>query len=406
MPTCTDVHSWRKATSEEVRDFWTRDRPKPKSKPKSHPPSKRGIVVRTHLRPVDVYAYLRARFGKPNGFQNVLRRDDSDNLIHWDFNLKAGLADVYIAGALRNVQILTSEDLADQDWQQLILRIKHDFARVAEQKSSMTKSFEKYLVFQNKFVAIADLCAEMHAAILDAPSSSAELPATTTKRSMRRLQSSLDALSKRANGLYGHCLTLRLLTPVMAEAFINMIIVTLCKSHIRNDRLAYEQFIRAKLTTRLEQLSQNCDGFVDAVNKSTDSYAAFMRVMNARNFAIHGNVDPVREQIETVYFEGRRPLFAANGDNILKLFEHLEQINRPADVIRDYEAVHSFLHEITTYLSQKHQTFFEQVITDPYPGYEVNKKRVTRILPNHSAGGYMEGLRYDDELQGDWQLKD
>jgi hypothetical protein len=99
--------------------------------------------------------------------------------------------------------------------------------------------------------------------------------------------------------------------------------------------------------------------------------------MNMRNFAIHGNVDPIREEIETIYFEGRRPLFVEAGDNIIKLFEHLEQINKPAELIRDYESVHAFLHEITTNLTPRHQTFFEQVIIDPYPGYDLAKKRVT-----------------------------
>jgi hypothetical protein len=226
--------------------------------------------------------------------------------------------------------------------------------------------------------------------------------ATSSKREMRKYYSALSAMAKRATSLYGHCLTLRLLTPIMAEAFLNMLIVTLCKTAVRDDQLAYDNFVRAKIPLRLELLSQHCDGFTRAVDKKSAAFAAFMRVMNLRNFAIHGNVDPVREQIETVYFEGRRPLFADSGDNIIKAFEHSEQINRPSDVVRDYEAVHTFLHEIKTCLSSRHQSFFEQVITDPYPGYEVKKKRVTRILPNHNMSGYIEGLRYDDELQVNW----
>jgi hypothetical protein len=58
------------------------------------------LAVRSSLSPVDVYCYLKARFGEPNGFQNFLRKDDSDNWIHWDFNLKAGDEDVRICGHL------------------------------------------------------------------------------------------------------------------------------------------------------------------------------------------------------------------------------------------------------------------------------------------------------------------
>ena len=97
-------------------------------------------------------------------------------------------------------------------------------------------------------------------------------------------------------------------------------------------------------SVRIDLLSQNCDGFSRPIDKTTGAYAT-SRVMNTRNFAIHGNIDPVREEIETVYFEERRPLFVDGGDNIIKLFEHLERINKPADVIGDYESVHAFLHE-------------------------------------------------------------
>ncbi|MER8447386.1 hypothetical protein NKH52_29875 [Mesorhizobium sp. M1066] len=58
---------------QEVVEWVTRDR-KPKKK-------KGGAIlaVRSRLRPVDIYCYLKARFGEPNGFQDFLRKDDSDN---------------------------------------------------------------------------------------------------------------------------------------------------------------------------------------------------------------------------------------------------------------------------------------------------------------------------------------
>lgn len=403
MPRCIDVSVWRAATREEVVKFFTRDRRSPSRSKRPAPPSKNGLIIRTHLRPVDTYAYLRARFGKPNGFQNFLRNDDSDNWIHWDFNLKADDEDIHIAGTSRNVHILVSEDLSDPDWKQLILTLKDEFGRLGNEKSAITKTFEKYLSFQNKFVRISGLCAERHAIIVDADPPNLTLPrSTSSKRTIRKYHKVLDVLGKRATALYGNCLTLRLLTPIMAEAYFNMLILAFCKKSILDDKAAYRAFVRAKIPRRIELIAENCDGFVAVIRKDTKAYADFMRVMNRRNFAIHGNMDPEMEQIETVYFEGRRPLFATGGDNILKLFEHLEAINKPTSVVRDYEAVHAFLHEITTYLSPRHQRFFEQVISDPYPGYEVHKKRITRILPNHSMTGYLEGMRYDDELSVDW----
>jgi hypothetical protein len=72
-PKCLDISSWRIATKEELRAFMDLDA-RARSKPSV-------LAVRHHLSPVDVYCYLKGRFGDPNGFQNFLRRDDSDNLI-------------------------------------------------------------------------------------------------------------------------------------------------------------------------------------------------------------------------------------------------------------------------------------------------------------------------------------
>ena len=44
-------------------------------------------TIRNGIRPADLYCYLYARFGPPNGLQNFLRGDTSDNLIHWEWTL-------------------------------------------------------------------------------------------------------------------------------------------------------------------------------------------------------------------------------------------------------------------------------------------------------------------------------
>lgn len=400
MAKSVDIASWRKASPKEMVGFY---RSKGTGKRKKKKPIRTGfLVVRSKLRPADIYAYLRARFGMPNGFQNLLRREDSDNWMHWDFNLKADDVDVYIAGTSRDIHFMIGEEMTDQYWKDLIVGLKADFGRLGREKSAMMRSFEKFVVFQNKYVTLADLCAEMHESITNMPPAQTALPEITTKRSLKKYEADLKRLSNRATDLYGDCLKLRLLTPIMAEAFINMVILVFCKNEVRNDPERYEEFIRSKLPDRLAALSQNCDGFIATIDQTTEVYGNFKRVMDKRNFVIHGNIDPVREQIETVYFEGKRPLFAEGGDNVLKLFEHLETINSPEDVVADYEAVHLFLVEIMDHLSERHRAFFDQVIDDPYPGYELNKKRVTRILPNHNMRALMPRTRYDDDLEVTW----
>jgi len=208
--------------------------------------------------------------------------------------------------------------------------------------------------------------------------------------------------SKRVLQLYGDCLKLRLLMPIMAEAYINMIILIFCRSAIRDDPKLYDGFLRASIPERLELLSVNCDGFTRPVDKSIPGWDNFMRIINRRNFELHGNVDPIKDQIEVVYFEGRRPLFVNPGHNIHLLFDQIEKDAHATALIDEYIKLHGFLVSIAECLTPRHKAFFDQIISDAYPGYEVTKRRPTRLFPDHLVWHAGEGTRYDDDLNVNW----
>lgn len=398
LPATLDFALWRAATGQEVVASLDKDRP-------PLPPARRGrsraLIVRSRLRPVDVYAYLRARFGRPNGFQNFLRRDDSDNWIHWDFNIKAGDVDVYIAGTSREIHFQLHDDLTDRQWQALILGLKGEFARIGREKSEMTRTFEKFVVFQNKYVSLANVCAELHERIVDSPPFTPFKPRRPSKKNPEYAVAPLRKAGERAERLYGACVQLALLTPVLAEAYINMFALILRRPELRADWDGYQAFVREYIPDRIGRLHEVCHG-MRQVDTTTEAFGQFMTVMNKRNFNIHGNVAPEREALETVYFEGKRPLFSSAGHHVGQFFADLERMHDPATVLHDYEAVHGFLHELTTYLEEYAAYFLDQVIDDPFPGYEVRARRVTKILPNHVMVAMALGLRYDDELRVEW----
>ncbi|NEW99191.1 hypothetical protein [Rhodopseudomonas sp. BR0G17] len=393
MTACLNVEEWCKSTRDEVLKFAVKKRSKAEEGKTNF------LAVRQHLRPVDVYSYLRARFGEPNGFQNFLRRDDSDNLIHWDFQLKAGTEDVYICGHLREIHIALSEALTDLEWQTLIKAIKSDYHRVAKAKSKITHSFEKYVVFQNKYLALSDLCADLHARISEAATSNSVDykfdDSEEFKKEMNRRSSQVAAV-------FNDCLTLRLLMPIMAESYINMLILTFCRREILDDKERYNRFLRAKIPQRLRLLSENCDGFEKTIDKDIPGYSNFMNIFNQRNFALHGNVSPLQEQIETIYFEGRRPLFVNPGNSIEMLFAFMEKHADRHKLLEDYEQLHTFLHEVTKCLSADKRAFFEHVISDAYPGFRMDLRRPTRLLPDHYVWSGFPGIPYDDQLAVEW----
>lgn len=393
VPKCLDVVNWRASTPAEVRQFLNSDHQKPKGD---------ALIIRTFLKPVDVYSYLIARFGEPNGVHNLFRSDSSDNWIHWDFSIKADDQFINLSGASREVHVITSEQLSDEQWKSLILAVKNDYVRVGKEKSAVLSKFEKFSIFQYKFASLANLCAELHEAIKDLPPAQPLPRSLAADEDIQNVQAIWAETGKRGNKLFGDSLKLQLLTPIMCEAFINMIILTFCNDDIRNNRQEYDSFLRETIPKRLELLNKNCDGFRRPIDTSTEAYAGFMRVIARRNFALHGNVDPIRESIEIVYFDGRRPLFSSPGHHIERLFEHLEQIYRPQDTVQEYEDAHLFLLEIMDCLSETHREFFRQVVDDGYPAYEIRKKRVTRVLPDEVMMCMFPGLRYDDQLRVEW----
>jgi len=397
-PPCLDVASWRCATPEEVVRFIKEKPNKDGTGPSSRKSRRSVLAVRENLVPVDLYCYLKARFGEPNGFGNRLRAQHSDNLIHWEFLLKAGDDDVLITGWIRQVRVVVSARMTDQDWLNLILAIKGDYKRVGKKKSLVLKSLEHWVIFPNRYAAIADMCADLHAKIIENMAHFENF-----KPSSRRFRGDIRRFgiwAKSRVELYQNCLQLSVMTPILAEAFINLLILAYCKPELRAN---LDLFIRERIHKRLRGLNTKCIGFIRPVDENLGTYGRFLKVMNKRNDTIHGNHDPERECVERVYFEGTRPLFAQPGDAIGRYFQGLERQYRPDLVVEDYEAVHKFLSDLTSScLTPGYAADFNRLAEDHYPGFDIRRRKMGCLLTPRYNSDHMQGVRFDDELAVEW----
>ncbi len=356
-PRSVQVKTWRIYTKEELLAYVEKLQAKYSTSAKRGKGKKRGdiLAIRDKISTVDMYCYLKARFGEPNGFQTFLAKDDSDNWIHWDYNLKAGCADLHISGMSRETHIMTSESLSDEQWRDLVVSIKADFARVGREKSNVLRSLEKWAVFQNKFVEIANACAGKHAIIADFLANKPgyfSLKAKS-KRDGASWAKEMSERNKLRADMAQACLELSLLTPIMAEAFINMTILMLCKPEIRGNNRQFEVFIRSQIDAKIFDLPYKCTGFLSGIDPASPAFVNFKRVMDKRNHEIHGNIDPEREKIEIVYFDNKRPLFVETGDHIGKFIESIERQAQPDVAVSDYENTHEFLASIVSCLEKR-----------------------------------------------------
>jgi hypothetical protein len=121
----------------------------------------RSLVLQGSVSPFDVYTYLHTRFGEPNGLQTLFAIDDSDNLFHWDWNLKAGAHDLIFIGATQEVHVKFGRSLSDAGCRRFITALKNDFARVAVDKGRFGGTLEKWPIFPNRFLTLANRCAEL-----------------------------------------------------------------------------------------------------------------------------------------------------------------------------------------------------------------------------------------------------
>lgn len=383
------IEEWKIASKEDVYHFVTNVEHIKKEKSSS-------LVVRTKLTPLDIYCYLKARFGEPNGLQNFLKKDDSDNWIHWDYLVLCGANYIYICGTSREIHIVVYENLSDQDWHILIDNIKKDFDRVGKEKSKVLQSLEKWHIFPNKYVQISDICSVLHENILDHVNSFQPYKSYARKNEDRNEE--LEKMQSRMDKLYSNCVQLTLMTPIMAEAFINMIILVLCKKDIKKNQREFDTFIRSNIDIKLFDMFYKCEKFERRVDCQSTVFKTFKSIMDKRNHRIHGNINPMQEAVEDVYFDRKCPLYKKSGDHIGQLYETLENLHDPKSALLDYENTHLFLLEIVECLSPCVRDVIRHIMSDPYPGYDNNRLMVGKLFPNHVIVGVMQGMRYDDEL--------
>ncbi len=362
------------------------------------------LIFREHLSPVAVYKYLVGRFGPPNGIQTFIKKkNDSDNLIHWDFMIMAGEHRVWFQGGNRDVHVgITGKRMRPTEWAKFARNLKSDFGRCGGEMAVVGKRLQKWTIVSNRFSLIADACAEHHEVLIDNQDiPDFTPPKRTTKRGVNRYVKKIEGIGKRASQIFNSSICLDLLTPVLAESYINLLIFMMRKDELKANKRQYESYVRQPIDTRVFDLHLKCDQFNSGVDENCDEYKNFKKVMDRRNHRIHGNIDPVKDAIETVYFDEYTPLYEEGGDAILKLFENMETVYDTVGVLERYNRVHEFIAYLNSLIARQPRAEIEMMIEDSTFGFDSTRQRTGRLFPSHEPMMLLT-LSYDDELKVDW----
>lgn len=362
------------------------------------------LVFRAKLSPYDVYKYLRARFGFPNGIQSMLRKpQDSDNLIHWDYVLLVDGEYLYFQGGNRDVHVTVyGVEMSSEDWARFAKVLKKDFSRVGAEIGKISENFEKWTVFANRFAMVADACANLHSSLVDEESPPDFTPKErTTEDGVKEYLEQLEYIGNRATLVYSASLSLDLITPILAESFINLVILLWKRDELRDNPRHLDAYLKQPIDSRVFDLHLKCQNFKSGVDSRREEFQKFHAVMQRRNYQLHGNFNPEKDYIETIYFEGYTPLFPVGGDPMLDLFRCKEKIFDVSGVLQRYVDVHLFFVYVLSLMEDKARNEFELIMADGEIGLDKKRKKLGRLFPPHESMLVVPQI-YDDELNVDW----
>lgn len=277
-------------------------------------PTHKGMVVwnwRTEVTPADLYCYLGARFGTPNGPQNFLRKDSSDNLIHWEWVLDHPSGIVHIQGMNFRTEMWLSSGIfvSDGDSKLFAAQVKADFANYGDKMADIRKSLEKWTEFVNPYFrlrgAVDKMLTEVHSLNLQPDAKS--FPDYNNSYDLQQ-DTLVEMLGRYSKGL-GLCFGIRSMLPVIAEAYVNFLLFVLMRPDLKRDERLRENTIRQPIDVRVKSLHITCLGFAKAVDFTSPQCKAYHTLANERNDLLHGNVVLEKLSLSEVYFHGRVPVF-------------------------------------------------------------------------------------------------
>ena len=346
-------------------------------------------MIENQISPADLFCYLHARFGPPNGVQNFFRGNTSDNLIHWNWTFRSGdgLIDILGMNFCTNIMFTGNFDIEDGDINEFITLVKSDFKNHGEGMSKCRNSLEDWIEFINPYQrlrqSIDQLVKEL--SVLNI-SDINELPAILSSSDQHKRQeiiSQWNDAGMRLSKAFGICFGIRSMLPVMAEAFINLILFTLMHHEIKKDDRLKNNLFKQDIDVRVKSLHLNCDGFEKAVDFSNSVCRQYNRLVNERNDLLHGNIAINKLKFNEVYFIHRVPIFKKYRSMWNRVYEVQKKSVGLDKVMGEIAVVTDFIDYVLSCLDDRTKPAVEQIMSSRELGLLQKELRVGVLFPNH-----------------------
>ncbi len=176
--------------------------------------------------------------------------------------------------------------------------------------------------------------------------------------------------------------TIRMLCPILAESFVNLILLLFRKEEYVNDERLYDNLLRQQIDIRVKTLHMHCTCFPKQLDSQSSAFKNFHSLMNRRNDFLHGNIDPKKLAAEDVLFDQRFiPLFDRDEGVIKKMMRNYCTGVEPSKAIADFQVVSDFIELTLMAMDDFSLKFFVQLLDDRMPGINKKTKRLGVLFP-------------------------
>ncbi len=268
--------------------------------------------IKNEIKPLDLYCYFGARFGQPNGIQNLLRSEGSDNLIHWEWFLSFSSGFIMIQGMNFRTKIhIFGIELPKDTKVEFVSRIKSEFSNFGSSMGKVRKALEHWTEFVNPYQRLRKSVLSLQSELenLDLNLENDDPGELTASSISEGYNTKWDEQLEKYNRAIGLCFGLRSMLPVMVEAFVNLLLYALMKQELKSDTRLRENIIRQPIDIRIKSLPLNCIGFSKQIDFENQVCKKFHSLMNDRNDLLHGNVVIDKLKFNELYFLGNVPVF-------------------------------------------------------------------------------------------------
>lgn len=349
------------------------------------------------ISPLDLYKYLKSRFGLPKGMMMFTKHHGTtENLIHWHYHILSMSNEIHFIGNSSGLEVcLKIKDGIEfnkENWNILISNIKSSFKDQGKEMGLIQNKFEHYTLFINPFSRLEktlnDLSNKLKTLNIEEPINNIDIDSTDKERSEFYEKFNQWVVNTEEAVSIGS--TIRMLCPVLGESFVNLLILVLGKDEIKKDKRLYDDFLKRQIDVRIKSLHIYCDKFKKSIDSSSQSFKDFHTIMNSRNDFLHGNIDPKVLMFEDVYFDMEdTPLFKEDGGIISKTMNNYLKNVEPEKALDDYNKTLNFIQFLLEHLEPKIMKEIILLMSTRMPAINRKNDKIAVLFPGVLAEGHL-----------------